>query len=108
MFRELLQNADDAGATAVQIMFESTQFLSRRKVAATEVTKEDSPQPRASRDGNDTEAGSSSSLDRPLPALKDIVIGQWTFKNNGTIFREEDWNRLKKIGVYSILVMISY
>jgi hypothetical protein len=38
--------------------------------------------------------------DIPLPSLKDIVIGQWTFKNNGTIFREEDWNRLKKIGAY--------
>ena len=115
MFRELLQNADDAGATAVQIMFETTQFLNRRKAATTEGAYEDSPQPgatkppRPSRDGNDTgtEAGSSSSVDRPLPALKDIVIGQWTFKNNGTIFREEDWNRLKKIGAYSILVVIS-
>jgi len=115
VFRELLQNADDAGATAVQIMFETTQFLNRRKAAATEGANEDSRRPgatmlpRTSRDGNDTsaEAGSSSSVDRPLPALKDIVIGQWTFKNNGTIFREEDWNRLKKIGGYSILVVMS-
>jgi hypothetical protein len=113
VFRELLQNADDAGATAVQIMFETTQFLNRRQTAATtEGINQGSAQPeaprlpRTSRDGNDTsnEAGSSSSVDRPLPALNDVVIGQWTFKNNGTIFREEDWNRLKKIGVYSILV----
>lgn len=25
---------------------------------------------------------------------------QWTFKNNGIVFRDEDWSRLKKIGVY--------
>jgi hypothetical protein len=25
-------------------------------------------------------------------------VHQWTFKNNGMPFREEDWNRLKKIG----------
>lgn len=25
-------------------------------------------------------------------------LGTWTFKNDGTPFRQEDWNRLKKIG----------
>ena len=25
-------------------------------------------------------------------------VHQWTFKNNGIPFREEDWSRLKKIG----------
>ena len=23
---------------------------------------------------------------------------QWRFRNNGAVFRDEDWNRLKKIG----------
>jgi hypothetical protein len=97
VFRELLQNADDAGATAVQIMFESMQFLNQHKANTTEGASDAS-----------ADAASSGSIDRPLPALNDIVIGQWSFKNNGTIFREEDWNRLKKIGAYSILVMVSY
>jgi hypothetical protein len=46
---------------------------------------------------------SGDGTDKPLPSLKDIVIAQWTFKNNGTVFREEDWNRLKKIGSYSLV-----
>lgn len=25
-------------------------------------------------------------------------VHQWRFRNNGAVFREEDWNRLKKIG----------
>lgn len=25
-------------------------------------------------------------------------VHQWTFKNNGMVFRDEDWSRLKKIG----------
>lgn len=25
-------------------------------------------------------------------------VHQWTFKNNGIVFRDEDWSRLKKIG----------
>jgi hypothetical protein len=25
-------------------------------------------------------------------------VHQWTFKNDGIAFRDEDWNRLKKIG----------
>jgi len=29
----------------------------------------------------------------------DKQIHQWTFKNNGNIFREEDWSRLKMIGL---------
>jgi hypothetical protein len=47
-------------------------------------------------------ASTANRIDEPLPNLKDIVIAQWTFKNNGTIFREEDWNRLKKIGTWAL------
>ena len=31
MFRELLQNSDDAGARSVEIWFETEQYLSREK-----------------------------------------------------------------------------
>ncbi|CAG7850452.1 SubName: Full=Uncharacterized protein {ECO:0000313/EMBL:CCA72144.1} [Serendipita indica DSM 11827] len=88
VFRELLQNADDAGATGVQITFETKAFLERSKVADNRKSQEGSLS---------ANAGADADVDKPLPALKDIVVDQWTFKNNGTIFREEDWSRLKKI-----------
>lgn len=27
-----------------------------------------------------------------------IKVAQWTFRNNGITFRDEDWARLRKIG----------
>ncbi len=32
-------------------------------------------------------------------------VHQWSFKNNGIVFRDEDWSRLKKIGP-SILTLL--
>ncbi|KAH9177930.1 hypothetical protein EDB89DRAFT_1844068, partial [Lactarius sanguifluus] len=73
VFRELLQNSDDAGAHSVEIRFETQNYLFREKRSDVDLDKED------------------------LPNLKTAVVHQWTFKNNGTKFRDEDWNRLKKI-----------
>ncbi|KAG8814868.1 hypothetical protein FRC17_000941 [Serendipita sp. 399] len=75
VFRELLQNADDAEATAVQIIFET------KKTTA--------PSDEALEEG--------ASGDRPPPNLDEIVIETWVVKNNGMLFRDEDWSRLKKI-----------
>jgi hypothetical protein len=50
------------------------------------------------RQGPETGNSEDMELSRALPRLKDIVLTEWTVKNNGDIFREEDWNRLKKIG----------
>lgn len=33
---------------------------------------------------------------------------QWTFKNDGMHFRDQDWNRLKKIGMYHCLSPLSF
>ncbi|EJD01998.1 uncharacterized protein FOMMEDRAFT_109078 [Fomitiporia mediterranea MF3/22] len=79
VFRELLQNSDDASSKSVEIHFETQAHLDRRKTAS-EV----------------------ASIELPLvvdkfPDLRTEPVSQWTFKNNGIIFREEDWNRLKKI-----------
>ncbi|KAN0125288.1 Protein of unknown function (DUF3684) domain containing protein [Lactarius tabidus] len=75
VFRELLQNSDDAGAHSVEIRFETESYLSREKRS---------------------DAVPDESL-KDLPNLKTAVVHQWTFKNNGIKFRDEDWNRLKKI-----------
>lgn len=84
----------------MQIHFETKTFMDRNK-----------SQNSNSIDGNSAlvpGAGTSNGIDKPLANLKDIVIAQWTFKNNGTVFREEDWNRLKKIGSWSCVVQDEY
>ncbi|KAG2126877.1 uncharacterized protein EDB93DRAFT_1257371 [Suillus bovinus] len=75
VFRELLQNSDDAQSSAVEIYFETEEYLRQKN-------SEDAMQPEDS-------AG--------FPDLKATPISQWTFRNNGFVFRDEDWNRLRKI-----------
>jgi len=77
VFQELLQHSDDAGAHSVEIRFETEEYLSREE-------------------DDDTQSDESEQED--LPDLKTAVVHQWTFMNNGTPLREEDWSRLKKIG----------
>ncbi|EIW60639.1 uncharacterized protein TRAVEDRAFT_119941 [Trametes versicolor FP-101664 SS1] len=80
VFRELLQNSDDASATAVEIHFETKEYLERKNRTVDEV-----PEPIA------------TLAEAKLPDLKTALVHQWTFKNNGVVFRDEDWSRLKKI-----------
>ncbi|KAF5355265.1 hypothetical protein D9758_006047 [Tetrapyrgos nigripes] len=77
VFRELLQNSDDAQSKAVEIRFETKQYIDSKSSASLETNSE--------------------SVGRPLPDLKTALVHQWTFKNNGIVFRDEDWSRLKKI-----------
>jgi hypothetical protein len=97
VFRELLQLSDDAGARSVEIRFETEEYLSREE---------------------DDNTQSDESEQGDLPDLKTVVarcfmlidgrvlivpydysqVHHWTFKNNGILFGEEDWSRLKKIG----------
>ncbi|TDL20724.1 hypothetical protein BD410DRAFT_841150 [Rickenella mellea] len=68
VFRELLQNSDDAASKAAEIHFETRSFSEGKGNARKE-----------------------------LPELRTEKIHQWTFKNNGSVFNDKDWNRLKKI-----------
>ncbi|KAJ7188459.1 hypothetical protein C8R46DRAFT_1171527 [Mycena filopes] len=68
VFRELLQNSDDAQSKRVEIRFQ------------THVGDGDAP-----------------STAEALPDLKTALTTQWTFKNDGNAFAASDWDRLKKI-----------
>lgn len=70
LFRELLQNADDASATTVEIHF---------------------------RTSTDDESATTLYPAEALPDLKTHKIGSYLVKNDGIVFREEDWNRLKRV-----------
>lgn len=62
VYRELMQNSDDAGSQAIQIRFNTAES--------------------------------------PLPGSKidlGAKVARIVFRNNGMPFRQEDWNRLKKI-----------
>ncbi|KAI0077558.1 hypothetical protein K474DRAFT_1750473 [Panus rudis PR-1116 ss-1] len=72
VFRELLQNSADAASRNVEIHFETKDYL-------------------------DHKAQDDASAEWRLPNLKNTHVHQWTFRNDGNIFREEDWSRLKKI-----------
>ncbi|KDR75405.1 hypothetical protein GALMADRAFT_227055 [Galerina marginata CBS 339.88] len=80
VFRELLQNSDDAQSHAVEIRFETQSYLAKGQKKTDGEDLVDNPRP-----------------SDPLPNLKTALVHQWTFSNNGTVFRDEDWNRLKKI-----------
>ncbi|KAG9310114.1 hypothetical protein JVU11DRAFT_9726 [Chiua virens] len=73
VFRELLQNSDDARSTAVKIRFETAAYLRRK----------------------DDEQRNTDV--HPLPNLKTTHVAQYMFQNNGITFRDEDWTRLRKI-----------
>ncbi|KAF8415909.1 hypothetical protein L210DRAFT_876000, partial [Boletus edulis BED1] len=69
VFRELLQNADDAGSSTVQICFKSVAWQGEE---------------------HDTDAS-------PLPDIESTHVMQWTVRNNGRPFMNDDWDRLTRI-----------
>ncbi|KAG8883551.1 hypothetical protein FRB97_006398 [Tulasnella sp. 331] len=80
-----MDNADDAGAKNVEIHFKTRAFSESAKEHSGVTAKSSAT----------TEAASSNRS--KLPDLTKELLHQWEFKNDGVPFREEDWNRLKKI-----------
>lgn len=78
VFRELLQNADDAGATHCELRFESLE-AQRSQSAPTSAVK--SP------------ITTTSTL---LPDFK-ATLTNWVFRNDGKPFGKDDWSRLRRI-----------
>ncbi|PKI83429.1 hypothetical protein MVES_002504 [Malassezia vespertilionis] len=72
VFRELLQNADDAGATDCELRFATSATVAHTLLPA---------------------------RTNPGPQVPDTTapLTQWTFRNNGKPFSSDDWNRLRRI-----------
>ena len=95
VFRELLQNSDDASSTAVEIRFETKKYVDRERSGANQVP---SAQEECLPDLKTTSVRGFH-LSSCFVGLIDLAqVHRWTLKNNGMIFREEDWNRLRMIG----------
>ncbi|KAG2141054.1 hypothetical protein DEU56DRAFT_797004 [Suillus clintonianus] len=77
VFRELLQNADDARATKVVIEFQTKAYASH------------------SVEANGKTNGINGTTD--IPDLSNSKLFKWVVRNNGDFFEEKDWGRLTKI-----------
>ncbi|CDZ96200.1 Transcription factor Opi1 [Phaffia rhodozyma] len=87
IFRELLQNADDAEASSVQIKFFTQKGLDRERARL----KQDPTE------SNQVVDDKEQDTDGTPPNFKDDPVVRIEFRNDGIPFRPEDWSRLKKI-----------
>ena len=76
VYRELLQNSNDADATSAEIII---------------TTSSSSSSAGANGSDNNIDSGGSSS------SAKKEVVTQVIYRNNGLPFRSQDWPRLRKI-----------
>ena len=91
VFRELLQNSDDARSSAVEIRFETAAYLFRKdEQENTDVL----PLPNL----KSTHVRVLGAVTHSHVDISFLKVNQWTFRNNGIAFRDEDWTRLRKIG----------
>ncbi|KAJ8581652.1 hypothetical protein M405DRAFT_938167 [Rhizopogon salebrosus TDB-379] len=81
VFRELLQNADDARATKVQIDFQTSDYAGHSAGANAKANRINGTVPNL----NTTEHVASRQLFK------------WVVRNNGDFFEDKDWDRLTKI-----------
>ena len=103
VFRELLQNSDDAVSTAVEIHFETAAYLDRRDRG------EDIPDATTLPDLKSTPVlAFGPSHVHPVLLITFSKVKQWTFKNNGDAFTEQGWTRLRTIGVSIILLFLAF
>ena len=82
VFRELLQNADDAGANSCQLRFDTRADLGGDSITAVE-------------SGGSQEQAASNSSKKSDPPDFTAPLHHWTFKNDGKVFGPDDWSRLR-------------
>jgi hypothetical protein len=92
VYRELLQNSNDAEATVAEIYFTTNRDEINGSMALMDgsAIKAQSLTPQRTNDAENKRNNSSSTKGKE-------VVTNVTYKNNGLRFRPQDWSRLKKI-----------
>ena len=88
VYRELLQNSNDAGAKQAEIRFTTT---------AANVSDSSSSSSKAASVGMSVRQSTSSSDSPDTNACKRPLVTKVLYRNDGMPFRKEDWARLSKI-----------
>ncbi|PWN41182.1 hypothetical protein IE81DRAFT_367653 [Ceraceosorus guamensis] len=86
IFRELIQNADDAGATTCELRFESAKHCDERDAATTPLSA-----------GDPLSVAETRTAAKPKSPDFTATLRNWVFKNDGAVFNDQDWTRLKRI-----------
>ena len=97
VFRELLQNSDDAGSLTAEVHFETAAGRDRRDRKEKSLPDLKSTSVLA--------LGPSHAYPVLLITLSKVI--RWMFRNNGKPFAEQDWTRLRTIGV-SIIILFPH
>jgi hypothetical protein len=98
VFRELLQNSDDAESPTVEVHFETAAYLDRRDRREEILDVPTLP------DLKSTSVLALGPSHAHVFADHIFKVTQWTFRNNGKTFTDKDWKRLPKIGVLILLL----
>lgn len=87
IFRELIQNADDAGATSCELRFESVAHCNERDASSS-----------SNSDGSGHGSVAARVADNVRAPDFSATLRNWVFKNDGAAFNDQDWTRLKVSG----------
>ncbi len=88
VYRELLQNSNDAEATVAEIYISTTAAAA----ATTASSSSSDAKNRARHDGNGTSSEGAGSGTNRNPLVAQVI-----YRNNGLPFRTQDWSRLRAI-----------
>ena len=82
VYRELLQNSNDAEATVAEVHFTVSKSVTASGSATNSMATTD----------NSTTGAATGTSNRKAPIVTSVM-----YRNNGWPFRKQDWSRLKKI-----------
>lgn len=104
VFRELLQNSDDARARRVEIHFQTEAYYARQDSGVSSIPVAEDAEVQAAERLPDLKTAAVcyvhiSCCSRRLTGPQ---VHHWIFKNDGDFFDDDGWSRLKKIGMLCV------
>ncbi|KAI8870057.1 hypothetical protein GQ42DRAFT_178861 [Ramicandelaber brevisporus] len=100
VYRELLQNSNDAGADSVEILFETASSSDRSSASSSPTVKATAAAAAAAAAPTPATPAAAMDGDAELSRLQTLLtqpMAQVTVQNNGRPFTEEDWQRIRVI-----------